>query len=350
MNWVNYWTDNSGLWPFLIQYRSPVTGLFQPPDLAAAAPQVDIDFCNERRCDLYPGSALGQEHCDCVLETGQGGMFAIQYESFPPWGAYVAANGDGGNLVGITGDGFIKAFATSDGGMPGELYYFIGPDGGNGGWVMGGTDAIIGDDWIERVCMLQQSYPGPDNPEGGGLSPAYTRYLRAYISVPVTFDSAQPEHDTYECMVSEHYGAEDPATASEFERFVLAKGWGLIRWEYWAKSGTPTANLTDRAPAMDWCWPGYGGAAPGYQLMDARHYMNLHPQFPADPMAPNPSFRVVDAGWPGSVVLPAASAIAGAQAVGKYQSQCTVGATSRSILMKARRRRPLFAGSARSTP
>jgi hypothetical protein len=85
MIWVNYWTDNTGLSPFLIQYRSPRTGLFQPPDLAAAALQVDTDHLNERRCDLYPDSALSQEHCDCVLETGKDGMFAVQYQSFPPW-------------------------------------------------------------------------------------------------------------------------------------------------------------------------------------------------------------------------------------------------------------------------
>ena len=132
--WVNYWLDQTGLWPFLIQYRSSRTGLFQPPDLAAgAAPQVDIDFCNERRCDYYPTTgALGQEHCDCVLETSQGGMFAVQYLSFPPWGSYVDLHGDGGDLVGVTSDGFIKGFATSDGSKPGELYYFVGPDGPEG--------------------------------------------------------------------------------------------------------------------------------------------------------------------------------------------------------------------------
>jgi hypothetical protein len=299
--WVNYWLDETGLWPFLIQYRSSRTGLFQPPDLAAgAAPQVDIDFCNERRCDYYPKTgALGQEHCDCVLETSQGGMFAVQYESFPPWGSYVASHGDGGNLVGITADGFIKGFATSDGSRPGELYYFIGPEGPAGGWVMGGVDAVPGGPWVERICRLQQSYPGPNNPQGPGLSLAYTRYIRQFVSVPVWFDGREPESDTYDCMISEHYGGASPAVADEFERFVLARGWGLIRWEFWAKSGVPSPDLEQRTPPMAYCWPEEGAGA-GYRLMDARHYLNLHVE---DWNAPN-RFRVIDAGWPRGVILP----------------------------------------------
>ena len=299
-NWVNYWTDTTGLWPFLIQYRSPVTGLFQPPGFGMqATPQVDKDYCNERRCDIYPTAGpLGQSHCDCVLETGKGGMFAVQYLSFPPWGKTVPAHGDGGNLVGINSEGFIRIFATSDGSKPGELYYFVGPPGPNG-WVMGGTDAVLGvPRWIEHSCMIQQSFPGPNNPEGV-LTPAYTRYTRQFVSVPVWFNGGSREIDNYDCIISEHYDDADPSKSVAFERFVLAYGWGLIRWEAWAKSGTPSPYLDERTPAMAYCYPNEG-AAPGFKLMDSRHWMNLHIE---DWTAPN-RFRVIDAGWPKGVVLP----------------------------------------------
>jgi hypothetical protein len=296
--WVNYWLDRSGLWPFLVQHRSPMTGLLQPPGFGVpTAPQVDIDQGNERRYDYFPTAGpLGQQHCDCVLETGRGGMFAVQYLSFPPWRSYVSLHGDGGNLVGVTSDGFIKGFATSDGSKPGELYYFIGPPGANG-WVMGGSDAVLGvPRWIEHVCMIQQSYPGPNNPEGI-LTPAYTRYTRQYVSVPIWFNGGSPEIDTYDCMISEHYDGADPTVSGSFERFVLARGWGLIRWEAWAKAGMPSPDLDERAPPMAYCWPS-AGAAPGYQLMDARLYMNLHVEAGAE------RFRVIDAGWPRGVILP----------------------------------------------
>jgi len=265
------------------------------------APQVDIDQCNERRCDYFPSAGLlGQSHNDCVLETGQGGMFAVQYLSFPPWGSYVPLHGDGGDLVGVTSDGFIRGFATSDGSKPGELYYFVGPSGGSGanGWVMGGSDAVLGGPWVEHVCKIWESFPGPSNPEGFG-SLAYTRYTRQGVSVPVWFNGERPESNIYECMISEHYDGPDPATSGAFERFVLARGWGLIRWEAWAKTGVPSPHLDERAPPMAYCWP-TAGATPGYQLLDARHWMNLRLE---DGTARKP-FRVIDAGWPRGVILP----------------------------------------------
>jgi len=198
-----------------------------------------------------------------------------------------------------------------DGGDPGLLYYFVGPGVGQagngevGGWVACGPDVSVGV-WKNVVCYLQQSDGTPDAPIGG-LSPSFTRYLIDTIAVPFLSAGAGRNAATIEVLVSEHYGAEDPTRAPGMERFFYAAGWGKVRWEGWG-TGTPSNELAQRAPAIEYGYPTAPSLNPAHQLLDVRTYTNIVPQtrtlfVPRAPMLSRP-LSIADFGWPPNFVLP----------------------------------------------
>jgi len=288
------WYGNLALWSYLVQgYSGPQCAI----DVLPIAP---------RRHD-WPSEGSGprgQECCDCVLMTQPpgptAGAVAIHYESFAPqFGGVGTEGGNGGDLLCVTSDGWIKAFATEDGGRPGQLYYFVGPGfgmagAGPGGWVISAPDITPGA-WKSVVTQIVQSYPGPYKPMGLP-SPAYTRYRVEVLDVPRLTAGGNPDTFQSWCLISEHYDTSDPSTANEMERFVFGKYWGKLRWEKWQRGGQTSQGAIDRAPAMSFCYPASGDAAGVMALTDARTYTN----FWSDEY-----FRVwPDASWPGEVTLP----------------------------------------------
>ena len=284
MSYQGFW-QGSDLWQYLIRYdgRSLWSTTFLPQRM------------------LDPPGSGSQECCDCVLDAATGKM-ALQFESFPPYQNLGDSLGNGGDILVVTSDNWIKAIATQDGGHPGELYYFVGPglgmpgDGRVGGWVIAGPD--LGTSWEQCVCWIDQSFNGPYNPIGS-LSPAYVRYILADLDVPYLVNGGSPSTQRRSCVVSEHYSGNDPSTATSVERFFYAQWLGKVRWEIWGLPGSQPIDPTLHARAVPFPmgYPGSPPLTPGLMLLDCRSYINWT-------MGANPQFTVRGAGWPQGVVLP----------------------------------------------
>jgi hypothetical protein len=277
VSYQGFW-QGSPLWTYLVRYDG--------------GPLWDTTWENQRLFD-WP-TTTDVECIDCVLNSQL--PCALQYKSFPPYENFSSNPANGGDILAVTGDNWIKAIATSDGGHPGALYYFVGPglgmagDGRAGGWVIAGPD--LDTSWQSVVCWISQSFNGPYHPVGG-LSPAYTRYILANIDVPYPGGS-----DVRSCIVSEHYNGTDPNTSLTLERFVYAQWMGLVRWESWG-SNPENEQAVLRAPAMDFCYPSSRALNSSLQLNDARTWTNWVTNY-----YDYSTFHVSISGWPPSLVMP----------------------------------------------
>jgi hypothetical protein len=235
---------------------------------------------------------------DCALNSQL--PCALQYKTFPPYGDFGSNPSNGGDVLVVTSNNWIKVIATSDAGRPGRVYYFVGPgqgmpaDGRVGGWVIAGPD--LGSSWNSVVCWISQSIDDPYHPIGG-VSPAYTRYILADINVPYLVNGGSAGSSVRSCIVSEHYNGTDPTTAPTLERFVYAKWMGLVRWEYWAMNPENDQAVL-RAPRMDFAYPSAPALNPNLHLNDARTWTNWIDN------SSDPKFHVLSTGWPPNLVMP----------------------------------------------
>jgi len=269
-------------WSFLLRYDGQ--------------PLWDTSWLTQRITD-WPGSS-STECIDCVLDSNTG-RAALQYKSFPPFGSFSSDPGNGGDVLGITDDGWIKAIATSDGGHPGQLYYFVGPgtgmpaDGRPGGWVIAGPD--LAQNWNSCIAWLAQSFTDPWHPQGQ-LTPAYTQYILRQIDVPYLVNGLNRGSSLRWVIVCEHYSGADPTTADNCERFLYAQYMGCVSWEFLsAKINSPDAAA--RAIPTPFTWPAARTLNPAHQLSDARGWTNWT-------KAASPGFTVKGAGWPVGLVIP----------------------------------------------
>jgi hypothetical protein len=298
MTYQRYQDSPDGLWRFFVRLR------------ADGSPVLFSDSLEFRQHDWpFPGfSPLGQETCDSVLSPD--GYASYQYESFPPWQPpYTAQGGNGGDIIVVGPDGYARAVATMDGGHPGLLYYFVGPDvglpsdGRIGGWVISGPGVATGN-WQSIVAYLQQSDSDPYHPIGT-LSPSYTRYLIDTIAVPF-LPTAERQIET---LVSEHYETDNPSTSNEMERFHYGAGWGKLRWEFWSTTAPLSPYVFNRAPAIAYGYPSQP-LNPSMRLCDVRHYCNIVPEGGRIYLPPIKTFiesvgiTIGDFGWPPDFILP----------------------------------------------
>lgn len=284
MSYAGIW-QGSPLWSYLVRYDGD--------------PLWSTSWLTQRMLD--PPGSNSTQCCDCVVDATTGQM-VFQFESFPPYWHVGDSPGNGGDVLVVTSDNWIKAIATQDGGHPAELYYFTGPglgqpaDGRVGGWVIAGPD--LGATWNDVVCWIDQSFDGPYNPVGA-LSPSYTRYRLVGLDVPYLVDGGTPGTFPRTCIVSEHYNSADPTAATEMERTHYARWLGKVRWELWALPGAQQADptLAMRAVPFPMGYPSAPPLAPSLQLTDCRSWINWT-------VGSNPSYTVKGAGWPGGVILP----------------------------------------------
>jgi len=281
MSYQGFW-QNDWRWQYLVRWDGVV--LWETTTL------------EERLCDWpNPGS---EQCCDCVV-SAQTGRFAAQFKSFPPYlGPVQDGAGDGGDVLVITDDGYVKIIATQDGGHPGQLYYFVGPGVGQpgdarvGGWLIAGPDLAFG--WNSRVTWLDQSFNGPYNPVGN-LTPAYTRYILAPARVPYAVNGVSGGGSERSVIVSEHYTGADPTQSPIMERFIYAQWMGLVRWEFYG-TGQAVPGTFERAIDFPYGYPTSAPLNPSLRLNDCRTWTNWRSDLP----------RVTTraAGWPSGVVLP----------------------------------------------
>jgi len=200
--------------------------------------------------------------------------------SYPPFGPFVAANGDGGEVF-VSDGTTVRIAVTQDGGKPG-LQYFVGRSCGGTGWIVFRNDVPTGK-WADLVAALGDS-PDPGACKEGSRS--YTRYRREHVRIPFIINGVR-QAAIIPTIISEHYTGRSLATATALERFFLGQGWGQLIWEAW-RPGAPAIDLSARCPGTAWSVP----PVAGWQLHDCRYATNITPAVG--------SFSVIDFGWPPS--------------------------------------------------
>jgi hypothetical protein len=270
---IGIWTGNP-LWTYLVRYDGQ--------------PLWSTTWLSQRLLDWPNFSSV--QACDNVVDAATG-LFALQYKSFPPYGPFTASNG--GDVLAICDDGFIRAIGTQDGAHP-YFYYFDGPDG----WVIAGPDLCSGSApaWHNYTAMLTQSPVTPNNAIGQP-SPAWTNYIRDdRCQMPIDLVGGTTIRS---CIISEHYNGADPTKANNMERFCYAQWLGLAWWERYDLPTVPSVPgaVARAGPPVAYGYPSLPPLNPTLVLTDCRRWLNWT-------TAANPQFSVSQAGWPPPLSLP----------------------------------------------
>ena len=248
--------------PFLAQMRC-ADGALQvaEPNCVGAAPQRAGDRMRMRRHD-WPGPVGYQIGDSYVAANG------TDYEtifSYPPFGRFTAANGDGGEIYRIE-RGMVRIAGTEDGGQMGVVQGFYGKGCGGTGWVLFGSDAVSGR-WTALVARLNGA------PAGRACSAdnvAYTRYRLEQVSIPFLIGGSRVAR-TLPTIISEHYDDRSIAQSHAMERSFMAKGVGRAIWEAWTTDAPASHDTDQRGPGTAWSTP----PAPGWRLGDCRYATTL---------------------------------------------------------------------------
>lgn len=251
-----------------------------------AAALEPADFLAQRRCS--DGSLPLVSHCgDAAPQRANDPMFWRRHDwpapvgyqiedafarpdgtlettwSYPPFGPFVAANGDGGEIYRIDG-GIVTIAETQDGGKPG-IQYFTGARCGGTGWIAF-TAATPTGAWAETIARLAIER----NPRDcSAHSRALTRWRLEPVAIPfIVFGAAATV--TVPAVISEHYSAATIARSRAMERTFFGKGWGRLIWEAWVTS-PGAADLSARCPGTPFSTP----PAPGWRLADCRYATNI---------------------------------------------------------------------------
>lgn len=234
---------------YLAQARCPDGS--PPLGCAGAAPQRASDPMLWRRRDWpLPGYQIS----DSVAAPG----YFVTTWSYPPFGPFAAANGDGGEVYVVDG-GKVRICCTQDGGKPGVIQRFAN-------W------------WL-----LDDRTPSGAWRQGDKLG----RARRETVTFPASgYGLTEIAADT---IVSEHYDRQN--LGGKMERFYLAAGWGRLLWQAWSPPNPlfpPASDLAARCPGVSWDGP--PPEHPDWILQDCRLSTNL---VPADG-----SMSVDAYGWP----------------------------------------------------
>lgn len=274
----------------------PVDVLPIEPACVRRRPQRSDDVAVYRKHDWpnridEPSTVLGYQASDSVLEQRGSRTIVVQTFDFGTggrtFGTFDGERGDGGQVLLFIGD-WASFAMTEDGG--GGVQWFLGetcrsavePDARFLGWLVfrNNIDRVA---WQSAVAHLNIAATPADCP--GRFNAAFTRFRLDSIEFPfrVVDSTLQLRLSSFplDVIVSEHYGGPYRRTADHLERFYLAKGLGLVRWERWAnvnrrqppavaEAGRMLA-ATSRCPAIS----GHGAPAAGWLLVDCRTWTTL---------------------------------------------------------------------------
>jgi hypothetical protein len=226
--------------------------------------QTTAETAQYRKHDL-PAPA-GYQIGDCTLNPD--GSMPCEF-SYPPFGPFAVANGDGGDLHVTDPDGTARIKETQDGGKMGVLQHFTGPECGADGWVSFKDNPPTGS-WASTVARLNDR-PTATCPEK--LNKAFTRWRLKNI-LWTFYEGTVPQTVTLPTIISEHYGKDTIAGSREMERFYYAKNAGRVRWSSWTKAAPRGSELSVRCPAVAY------DVAPdnsGWNLSDCRTWTAIEP-------------------------------------------------------------------------
>lgn len=238
-----------------------------------------------------PETALGYQASDSVIQRRKSRVLVVQTFDFGTdgrvFGRFDGGGGDGGQVLMFVGD-WASFAMTEDGG--GGVQWFIGqgcrlssnPDERFLSWLVF-RDQLIANAWRTAVAKLNiTSDPDVCPPR---FNDAFTRYRLDRIEFPFriigTAAVVANVRRELRVIVSEHYGGTDIHTADHLERFFMAKGLGLVRWERWANGNVrqpPNVReaeqmlaRTARCPAIE----KYATPDRNWQLVDCRTWTTL---------------------------------------------------------------------------
>ncbi|MEA2741105.1 MAG: hypothetical protein QOH05_4412 [Acetobacteraceae bacterium] len=232
----------------------------------------------------------GYQASDSVLQPAGPRPVIIQTFDFGDtrrvFGHFDAGQGDGGQAVMLI-DGSASIAMTEDGGD--GVQWFIGdncrgtarPERHFLGWLLFRND--VTDRWHDAVTHLNKGRSPSECPARFNM--ANTRYRTDKILFPFRILDAhgalQTTRSRLDVVVSEHYGAGTIASADHLERFYLAKGLGLVRWERWAHpsllSSYSVSEAADRLSRSERCPAIEPEQAPdaGWKRVDCRTWTTL---------------------------------------------------------------------------
>jgi hypothetical protein len=261
---------------FLVQLRCP-DGKLEVAETACpgAAPQTAADPMLMRRRDWPPPD--GYVIFDAII--GPYGPETIWSEA--PFGPFVAAHGDGGEVYAIEG-GTVRGALTQDGGTP-WLQGFYGAHCGGTGWIVFRTDAPTGH-WASLIASLSDArVPSPCAAGGAAL----TRYRLEDVAAPWVIGGVRRTL-TRSTVIAEHFDHADIGASVNMERSFFARGVGRIVWEAWTTGQPASKDIAARCPGTAWSTP----PAPGWVLSDCRYATNV--------VAADGSMSGAKFNWPGA--------------------------------------------------
>lgn len=259
---------------YLVQHRCADGS--EPWSCADPQPQMLATVATWRKRDWPPPAGYQVE--DSALRPD--GAVVTTF-SYPPFGRFVAAHGDGGEVYRIDG-GAAVITETRDGGTPHDQF-FVGRNCGGTGWLLFRTATESG----SAVARLSDRADPASCATG---SSAFTKWRMVPLSYLFVLPDGSRRKETISTIVSDHFASASPARARSEERFLLTKYWGRLGWQHWSSPGSvPPVDLSHR------CAPSFAPLsatppAPGWVLTDCRIYTVLSP-------AP-PGWSVAKYGWP----------------------------------------------------
>ena len=259
---------------YLAQWRCPDGSLPLVTHCPGAVPQKASDPQFWRRADWGDPAPPAYYQISGSVVADDGASF-VSIWSYPPFGPFVAAYGDGGEVYKTDG-ATVLIDRTQDGGYPG-MQYFVGPACGATGWIAFRNDAP------NSVVATLSDQPAPSICPGG-FSSAWTRYYTATAALPFVVFGA-PQTVTVPVVVSDHCNSGDPATCTALERTFFGLGWGRLYWAAWGPAPA-TIDLSARCPAIPLDTPPF----PNWHLQDCRLTTNI--------ITADGSLSIDGYGWP----------------------------------------------------
>jgi hypothetical protein len=266
------------------------------PQCQRSRPQWSRDPATYRKHDWpdsldAPQIAGGYQASDSVLQQRGSRVVVVQTFDFGTdgrrFGRFDGGRGDGGQVL-VFVDKWASFVMTEDGGA--GVQWFVGegcrtsrqPDARYASWLVFGDDVTPGA-WGSAVARLNIAAEPGACPRR--FNDAYTRYRLDEVELPFRVIRAAPKVMTsrhrLDVLVSEHFGGSAIRSADHLERFFLAKGLGLVRWERWANGNLPQPRAltegadklaqTARCPRLE----RYGAPEPNWRLVDCRTWTTL---------------------------------------------------------------------------
>lgn len=281
------------------------------PDCRRRRPQRVGDMAVYRKHDWpnrldEPATRQGYQASDSVVARRGGRALFIQTFDFGTdgrtFGTFDGGRGDGGQVLLFVGD-WASFAMTEDGGA--GVQWFLGEDCRASSdpqarflsWLVFRRDVEEGH-WRNALARLNVAASPTECPHR--FNAALTRFRQVAMVLPFRIVDGRSPVATprvpLRVIVSEHFGGKDVPTADHLERFYLASGLGLVRWERWANANLRQAAsvataarelaATARCPhILDFAAP-----APGWILADCRTWTTL--------VRPRLPWTVADYRWP----------------------------------------------------